>query len=96
MGSVAIDGVDIKDLSLSWLRSHVGLVTQTPVLFPTTIYENIAIGKQGATEADVIAAAKLSNAYEFISSFPQGLQTQVGELGGQLSGGQRQRIAIAR
>lgn len=81
---------------MPWLHNHIGLVTQTPVLFPTTIYENISIGKLGATRDDVEEAAKLANAHAFISSFPDGYNTSVGDLGSQLSGGQRQRIAIAR
>lgn len=95
-GTVALDGKDIKEYNLLWLRSQVGLITQTPVLLPGTIYENISIGKEGATKEEVERAAKLAHAHDFISSFPSGYQTQVGELGSQLSGGQRQRIAIAR
>lgn len=71
-------------------------MTQTPVLFPTTIYENIAAGKEDATREEVERAAKLANAHDFISGFPDGYNTSVGDLGSQLSGGQRQRIAIAR
>ncbi|VAI59618.1 unnamed protein product [Triticum turgidum subsp. durum] len=95
-GKVLIDGKDIKKLKLKSLRRHIGLVQQEPALFATTIYENILYGKDGATEAEVIEAAKLANAHTFISSLPEGYQTKVGERGVQLSGGQKQRIAIAR
>uniref|UniRef100_A0ACD5ZM10 Uncharacterized protein n=1 Tax=Avena sativa TaxID=4498 RepID=A0ACD5ZM10_AVESA len=95
-GRVLIDGKDIKKLRLKSLRKHIGLVQQEPALFATTIYENILYGKDGATEAEVIEAAKLANAHTFISSLPEGYQTKVGERGVQLSGGQKQRIAIAR
>ncbi|CAM0944818.1 unnamed protein product [Alopecurus aequalis] len=95
-GKILIDGKDIKKLRLKSLRMHIGLVQQEPALFATTIYENILYGKDGATEAEVIEAAKLANAHTFISSLPEGYQTKVGERGVQLSGGQKQRIAIAR
>ncbi|VAI48187.1 unnamed protein product [Triticum turgidum subsp. durum] len=95
-GKVLVDGKDIKKLKLKSLRRHIGLVQQEPALFATTIYENILYGKDGATEAEVIEAAKLANAHTFISSLPEGYQTKVGERGVQLSGGQKQRIAIAR
>ncbi|TKW41019.1 hypothetical protein SEVIR_1G286100v4 [Setaria viridis] len=95
-GRILIDGKDIKKLKLKSLRKHIGLVQQEPALFATTIYENILYGKDGATEAEVIEAAKLANAHSFISSLPEGYQTKVGERGVQLSGGQKQRIAIAR
>uniref|UniRef100_A0A7N0REW6 ABC transporter B family member 9 n=1 Tax=Kalanchoe fedtschenkoi TaxID=63787 RepID=A0A7N0REW6_KALFE len=96
-GRVALDGVEIQTLKLSWLRQQTGLVSQEPVLFNETIRDNIAYGKQGAsTEEEIIEAAKASNAHKFISSLPQGYNTNVGERGVQLSGGQKQRIAIAR
>ncbi|XP_056855659.1 ABC transporter B family member 10 [Raphanus sativus] len=95
-GTIMIDGQDIKKLKLRSLRRHVGLVQQEPALFATTIYENILYGKEGALESEVMEAAKLANAHEFISSLPEGYTTQVGERGIQMSGGQRQRIAIAR
>ncbi|KQK00850.1 ABC transporter B family member 2 [Brachypodium distachyon] len=95
-GKVLIDGKDIKKLRLKALRKHIGLVQQEPALFATTIYENILYGKDGATEAEVVEAAKLANAHSFISSLPEGYHTKVGERGVQLSGGQKQRIAIAR
>lgn len=91
-----ITGQDIKTLKLKSLRRHVGLVQQEPALFATTIYENILYGKEGALESEVMEAAKLANAHDFICSLPGGYSTQVGERGIQMSGGQRQRIAIAR
>ncbi|RID52957.1 hypothetical protein BRARA_G00386 [Brassica rapa] len=95
-GKIMIDGQDIKKLKLQSLRRHVGLVQQEPALFATTILENIMYGKEGASESEVVEAAKLANAHDFISSLPEGYSTQVGERGVQMSGGQRQRIAIAR
>jgi len=95
-GSVKLDGVDLKDLNVTWLRQQIGLVGQEPVLFSGTVAENIAMGKPGATRNEVEAAAKMSNAHNFIMEFPDGYDTDVGEKGGQLSGGQKQRVAIAR
>lgn len=96
-GKVMIDGKDIKKLQLKSLRKHIGLVQQEPALFATTIYENILYGKKdGATEAEVVEAAKLANAHSFISALPDGYSTKVGDRGVQLSGGQKQRVAIAR
>jgi ATP-binding cassette subfamily B (MDR/TAP) protein 1 len=95
-GSVTLDGVDIRDLKVQWLRDHIGLVAQEPVLFARTIKENIAYGMKGATDEDIIRVAKDANAHDFISQFPNGYETQVGDKGAQLSGGQKQRIAIAR
>ncbi|KAM3397185.1 ABC transporter B family member 2 isoform X1 [Capsicum galapagoense] len=95
-GKVIIDGKDIRKLKLKSLRKHIGLVQQEPALFATSIYENILYGKEGASEAEVIDAAKLANAHNFISALPDGYSTQVGERGVQLSGGQKQRVAIAR
>ncbi|RRT63610.1 hypothetical protein B296_00042569 [Ensete ventricosum] len=95
-GKVMIDGKDIRRLRLKELRKHIGLVQQEPVLFATTIYDNIVYGKDGATEAEVVEAAKLANAHSFISALPEGYSTKAGERGIQLSGGQKQRIAIAR
>ncbi|KAG5524212.1 hypothetical protein RHGRI_031022 [Rhododendron griersonianum] len=89
-------GKDIKKLKLKSLRKHIGLVQQEPALFATSIYENILFGKEGASEAEVIEAAKLANAHDFISALPEGYSTKVGERGVQLSGGQKQRVAIAR
>uniref|UniRef100_A0A803LSY9 Uncharacterized protein n=1 Tax=Chenopodium quinoa TaxID=63459 RepID=A0A803LSY9_CHEQI len=95
-GEILLDGVSIDKLQLKWLRSQMGLVSQEPALFATTIKENILFGKEDATMDEVIEAAKASNAYNFISQLPLGFDTQVGERGVQMSGGQKQRIAIAR
>ncbi|XP_062185761.1 ABC transporter B family member 19-like [Phragmites australis] len=95
-GKVMIDGKDIRRLNLKSLRLKIGLVQQEPVLFATSILENIAYGKDGATEEEVIEAAKVANVHGFVSALPDGYKTPVGERGVQLSGGQKQRIAIAR
>ncbi|KAF5479191.1 hypothetical protein F2P56_000037 [Juglans regia] len=95
-GKVMIDGRDIRRLNLKSLRLKVGLVQQEPALFAASIFENIAYGKDGATEADVIEAARAANVHGFVSGLPDGYKTPVGERGVQLSGGQKQRIAIAR
>eukprot|EP00475_Leptophrys_vorax_P021218 TRINITY_DN2894_c1_g1_i1.p1 TRINITY_DN2894_c1_g1~~TRINITY_DN2894_c1_g1_i1.p1 ORF type:complete len:1196 (-),score=184.34 TRINITY_DN2894_c1_g1_i1:1134-4307(-) len=95
-GRVMVDGKDIKSLHLRSLRSFVGLVSQEPALFAVSIRENILYGREGATEAEIVEAAKAANAHNFISSLPNGYDTEVGERGTQLSGGQKQRIAIAR
>lgn len=95
-GKVMIDGKDIKKLKLKSLRKHIGLVQQEPALFATSIFENILYGKEGASEAEVMEAAKLANAHSFICGLPEGYSTKVGERGVQLSGGQKQRVAIAR
>jgi len=95
-GRILIDGKDIRKYSLKSLRQHITLVPQEPCLFATTIYQNIAYGRESATEAEIIEAANLANAHKFISSLPDGYKTFVGERGVQLSGGQKQRIAIAR
>jgi ABC-type multidrug transport system fused ATPase/permease subunit len=95
-GSVLIDGVDNKSISLTDLRKQIALVPQDVILFAGTIKDNIAYGKPNATDQEIHEAAKKANAFEFITSFPASFQTLVGERGIQLSGGQRQRIAIAR
>ncbi|CAM6102646.1 unnamed protein product [Calypogeia fissa] len=95
-GQVLIDGKDLTKYNLRSLRRHIALVSQEPALFSYSIYENILYGKDGASEAEVIQAAKAGNAHNFICSLPDGYQTQVGERGVQLSGGQKQRVAIAR
>lgn len=95
-GQVLLDGRDLKSLKLTWLRDQVGLVSQEPTLFATTIYENIAMGKPGCSRAEVEAAAEAANALRFIRLLPKGFETKVGERGVALSGGQKQRIAIAR
>lgn len=93
---VIFTGKDIKKLKLKSLRRHIGLVQQEPALFATTIYDNIIYGRDGASEAEVVEAAKLANAHSYISALPEGYSTKVGERGVQLSGGQKQRVAIAR
>ena len=95
-GVVTLDGVDLRELNVRWLRQQIGLVGQEPVLFSGTIVENIMMGKDGATRDEAIAAAKMANAHNFIESFESGYDTDVGGSGDQLSGGQKQRIAIAR
>ncbi|NXL50920.1 ABCB8 protein, partial [Podilymbus podiceps] len=96
-GTITLDGHDISSLDPSWLRGQViGFISQEPVLFGTTIMENIRFGKPGASDAEVYAAAQLANADGFIRSFPEGYHTVVGERGAALSGGQKQRVAIAR
>ena len=95
-GQVFLDGVDVRSLQLRWMRSQMGLVSQEPTLFATTIKENILFGRPGASLEDVIGAAKAANAHAFISALPKGYDTHVGEKGVQMSGGQKQRIAIAR
>jgi ATP-binding cassette subfamily B protein len=95
-GRVLIDGRDARDYPLGELRAQMAVVPQDVILFGGTILENIAYGRPGATEEAVIEAARLANAHQFITSFPEGYQTRVGERGVQLSGGQRQRVAIAR
>ncbi|XP_048332309.2 ABC transporter B family member 13 isoform X2 [Ziziphus jujuba] len=96
VGTVLIDGCDIKTFNLRSMRKKIGLVQQEPALFSTTIYENIKYGKEEASEIEVMKAAKAANAHGFISRMPAGYQTEVGERGVQLSGGQKQRVAIAR
>ncbi|GMF63834.1 unnamed protein product [Phytophthora fragariaefolia] len=95
-GTILIDGRDVKTLNIRWLRSQIGLVSQEPVLFATTILENIAAGGNDITRDQAIAAAKLANAHNFIMTLPQQYDTLVGEKGVSLSGGQKQRVAIAR
>jgi ATP-binding cassette subfamily B protein len=96
MGSVSLDGVDSREYRLESLRRSLGLVSQEPVLVSESLLDNIRYGQPSATEAEVVAAAKLAFAHDFIMGFPQGYQTLVGERGVQLSGGQKQRVAIAR
>ncbi|CAA2959744.1 ABC transporter B family member 11-like [Olea europaea subsp. europaea] len=95
-GEVLIDGINLKEFQLKWIRSKIGLVSQEPVLFTGSIKDNVAYGKDGATIEEIRAAAELANAAKFIDKLPQGLDTMVGEHGTQLSGGQKQRVAIAR
>lgn len=95
-GSIQVDGVDIKELSKASLRSLTGLVTQDSILFNDTVRNNIALGKDNASEDEIIDALKIANAWEFVSELPNGLDTNVGDGGGKLSGGQQQRLSIAR
>lgn len=95
-GQILIDGIDIRDYDVKWLRRQVGLVLQEPYLFHGTIAENIRYGKPEATEKEIIAAARAANAHDFVVGFPDGYDTMVGERGQSLSGGERQRISIAR
>ena len=95
-GTITLDGRGYGELDIEWLREQVGVVSQEPILFATTITDNIRYGRPGAPMEDVIAAAKASNAHDFILGFPEGYDTLVGERGVKLSGGQKQRVAIAR
>jgi ABC-type multidrug transport system fused ATPase/permease subunit len=95
-GKIEIDGVDIRDYKLQALRNHIGYVLQETVLFQGTVRDNIAYGRAGATEEEIMNAAKLADVDEFVARMPQGYDTIVGERGETLSGGQRQRIGIAR
>ncbi|MGN0195643.1 MAG: ABC transporter ATP-binding protein [Candidatus Cryptobacteroides sp.] len=95
-GSITIDGTDIRDVSLRDLRNLIGYVNQEPILFNDTIFNNIAFGVKGATREQVIAAAKVANAHDFIMEKEEGYDTNIGDRGMKLSGGQRQRISIAR
>jgi len=95
-GSIYIDGQDIKQITLKSLRNHIGIVQQDVYLFAGTIFENISYGKPGASREEVIEAAKNANAHDFIMSFPDGYDTDIGQRGIKLSGGQKQRLSIAR
>jgi ABC-type multidrug transport system fused ATPase/permease subunit len=95
-GSITLDGIDIRDVSLRDLRHHVALVLQEPVMLPTTIADNIAYGRADATREQIATAARMAGAAKFIDRMPDGYDSAVAEGGANLSGGQRQRIAIAR
>jgi subfamily B ATP-binding cassette protein MsbA len=95
-GAIKIDGIDIRDISISSLRDQMSIVTQEPILFNDSVKNNIAYGNQNATDKEIIKAAEAAFAYDFIQSFPNKFDTNIGELGGRLSGGERQRICIAR
>ncbi|WP_162127376.1 ABC transporter ATP-binding protein [Flavobacterium phycosphaerae] len=95
-GNIKIDNVDIKDIDIKSLRTMMGLVTQDSILFNDTVKANIALGKQDATDEEVIEALKIANAYEFVKDLPEGIYTNVGDSGNKLSGGQKQRLSIAR
>jgi len=95
-GAIRIDGMDIRDASISSLRDQMGIVTQEPILFNDSIRNNIAYGKRDATDEEIIKAAESAYAHDFIQNFPNKFDTNIGELGGRLSGGEKQRICIAR
>ncbi|WP_419211847.1 ABC transporter ATP-binding protein [Maribacter sp. X9] len=95
-GEIRIDGNNIKDLSKKSLRSLLGLVTQDSILFNDSVKNNIGLGKENATEAEIIEAAKIANAHDFILGLPNGYETNIGDSGNKLSGGQKQRLSIAR
>ena len=95
-GEIRVDGQSAVSYPLAWLRNQMSIVPQEAMLFGGTIFENIAYGRPEATEAEVLAAARQAHAYDFITAFPEGFKTMVGERGVKLSGGQRQRVAIAR
>jgi ATP-binding cassette subfamily B protein len=95
-GRILVDGHDIQNVTVKSLRQQIGIVLQDPFLFSQSIRENIAYGRSHATDDDVIAAATAARAHDFITSFPDGYDTRVGERGVTLSGGQKQRVAIAR
>jgi subfamily B ATP-binding cassette protein MsbA len=95
-GEVLIDGINVKDLGIYDLRQLIGNVNQEAILFNDTFYNNITFGVERASEEEVIRAAKIANAYDFIMASENGFQTNIGDRGGRLSGGQRQRVSIAR
>lgn len=96
LGQIKIDGIDIKEMDMHALRSMIGLVTQESILFNDTIKNNILLGKQDASVAEIIEALKVANAFEFVKDLPEGIYTNIGDAGGKLSGGQKQRLSIAR
>lgn len=95
-GTIKIDGTDIKDMTMNSLRHLLGLVTQDSILFNDTIKNNILIGKENATDEEILDALKVANAYEFVNDLPNGIYTNIGDAGNKLSGGQKQRLNIAR
>ena len=95
-GSVKIDGKDVRDVTIESLRQQIGIVLQDNILFSDSVKSNILMGKPGASDEEVIEAAKAANAHDFIMELPEGYETKVGERGVKLSGGQKQRVAIAR
>ncbi|EGT46778.1 CBN-PGP-13 protein, partial [Caenorhabditis brenneri] len=95
-GSVQIDGIDVRDMNMQWLRNIVGIVQQEPILFNDTIHNNLLIGNPDATREKMIEVCKMANAHDFIKKMPKGYDTVIGDGGVQLSGGQKQRVAIAR
>lgn len=95
-GAIKIDGINIKEVTKYSLRNLMGLVTQDSILFNDTVRNNVALGKEGATDDEIVEALKVANAWEFVAELPQGLDTNIGDSGGKLSGGQKQRLSIAR
>jgi ATP-binding cassette, subfamily B, bacterial MsbA len=95
-GAILIDGIDIRQITKSALRGNMGLVTQDSILFNETIKNNLLIGKENASDEDMIKALKIANAWEFIEKLPLGIETNIGDSGNKLSGGQKQRLSIAR
>src|SRR5690606_35249356 len=95
-GQILLDGVDLRDIDVNTYRSLLGIVEQDVFLFDGTVAENIGYARRGASEQDVIAAARAANAHDFITKLENGYETLIGERGVRLSGGQKQRIAIAR
>ena len=95
-GSIEVDGVEVKEWDMHALRGLIGLVTQDSILFNESIKNNLLIGKPNATDEEIIEALKIANAYEFVASLPNGIDTNIGDAGGKLSGGQKQRLSIAR
>ena len=95
-GSILIDGIDIRDLSTKSLRQQLGIVTQDAILFNDSIKNNLKLGKENASDNEVIEALKIANAWEFVKELPNGIETNIGDAGNKLSGGQKQRLSIAR
>jgi subfamily B ATP-binding cassette protein MsbA len=95
-GSITVDGIEVRDWDMHALRGLIGLVTQDSILFNESIKNNMLIGKPNATDEEIIDALKIANAYEFVSTLPNGINTNIGDAGGKLSGGQKQRLSIAR
>ena len=95
-GEISIDGINIKDIAKENLRQHIGVVTQEAILFNDTVANNLCLGKHSATLEEMVNAAKIANAHDFIMELPHGYQTNIGDGGGKLSGGQKQRLSIAR
>ena len=95
-GQILIDGLDIRDLTTKSLRKQLGIVTQDAILFNESIKNNLKLGKDDATDEEIIDALKVANAWEFVKDLPSGIDTNIGDSGNKLSGGQKQRLSIAR